>query len=264
MNEQEDIITHLGGPGILAGLSWAYRSACGRTLDTYSEADGHDGSWFGNTRHTLLRNRLNRVFSCDRYAGDEGVDEDLLYAELAAKDRVTMPNLDPGLVRLADLQSSPGWAFEQYRFLLASCKYGAIDQIPWPSKSPTKQRVARQFSPDPRQPTLFDWFVEEEVDGLEAALVNRDELDLVTFVVAHSLDPITGKMELVFGRPKLNFGGGAAWHWRQDLLSLPPFHGNRRIDDTPLPTGPSTVPDAPVRLRRATEERLGDRASVDK
>jgi hypothetical protein len=40
---------------------------------------------------------------------------------------------------------------------------------------------------------------------------------MVTFVVAHSLDPLSQQVELVFGRVRLNSGGGQAWRWRQDL-----------------------------------------------
>lgn len=267
MNEQQDIIAHLGAPGILAGVSWAYRSATDRTLDTYSEADGHDEAWFGNTRHTLFRNRLDRVFACDRYAissGNRSTDLDMLYAELSDRDIATMPDLEPNLVRRSDLNGSPGWAYEHYRFLLASCAVGKLDQLPWPQKSPTKQRVAHQRNPAPPQPSLFDWMPDEEISGLRAIVAEEQALDLTTFIVAHSLDPLTEDKELVLGRPRFNFGGGPAWHWRKDLLSLPPFGGGRRIDDTPLPSGPSTVPDAPVRLRRADEKQPGRRASVDR
>jgi hypothetical protein len=83
-------------------------------------------------------------------------------------------------------------------------------------------------------------------------------LDLVTFVVAHSLDPLSQQRELVFGRARLNAGGGPAWHWYQDLLTAPPTGGGRRRDEGPLPTGPDTVPDAPVRLRPKTNEQRDD------
>lgn len=263
MSEQQEVIAELGDAGVLAGVRWACLSATTRSLETYSEADGHDAAWLGNTRFTYFRNRLDRVFACERYAvpsGDDDADLDLLYAELSEHDRKTMPRLPPGLVRRANLNGSPGWAHGQRRFLLASSVFGKLDQMPWPQKSPTKQRVARQRNPEPPQPSLFEGFADEEIAGLETALA-ANELDMVTFVVAHSLDPLSQQVELAFGRPRLNTGGGQAWHWRQNLLGTPPADGGRRPSDTPLPTGPKTVPDAAVRLRDQADERRGDRAN---
>ncbi|MGL5865788.1 MAG: hypothetical protein ACRCYX_07930 [Dermatophilaceae bacterium] len=264
MSEQQDVITDLEEAGVLAGTRWAYHSATIRSLETYSEADGHDAAWLGNTRFTYFRNRLDRVFACEQYAvrsGDDDAGLDLLYAELSTLDRDTMPHLDPGLVRRSNLNGSPGWACGQRRFLLASGVFGKLDQTPWPQKSPTKQRVARQPNPDPAQPSLFESFADEEISGLESALNTANELDLVTFVIAHSLDSLSQQRELVLGRARLNSGGGHAWHWRQDLLGAPPADGGRRRGGTPLPTGPTVAPDdAPVRLRRQAGERRDDRA----
>ena len=263
MSEQQDVIAELGDVGVLAGVRWAYLSATTRSLETYSEGDGHDAAWLGNTRFTLLRDRLDRVFACERYAvrsGDDDADLDLLYDQLSERDIDTMPRLDAGLVRRSNLNGSPGWAYGAIRFLLASGAFGKLDQLPWPQKSPTKRRVARQRNPEPAQPSLFEDFALEEIGGLEAALAATQDLDLATYVVAHSLDPLSQKAELVFGRARLNSGGGQAWHWRQDLLGTPPIDGGRRTDDAPMPAGPNTVPDAPVRLRHPAEERREDRA----
>jgi len=254
----------LGDAGVLAGVRWAYLSATTRSLETYSEADGHDAAWLGNTRFTLFRNRLDRVFACERYAvhsGENDADLDLLYDQLSERDIETRPRLAAGLVHRSNLNGSPGWVYEATRFLLASGTFGKLDQLPWPQKSPTKQRVARQRNPEPPQPSLFEGFAPEEVGGLEAVLAAGQDLDLKTFVVAHSLDALSQQIELVFGRPRLNSGGGQAWHWRQDLLSAPPAAGGRRTDDAPAPNGPNTVPDAPVRLRRPAEDRRGRRTS---
>jgi hypothetical protein len=263
VSEQQDVIAELSEAGILAGVRWAYLSATTRSLETYSEGDGHDAAWLGNTRFTLFRNRLDRVFACEHYAvssGNDDADLDLLYAELSDRDISTMPRLDAALVRRSNVNGSPGWAHEERRFLLASCAFGKLDQLPWPQKSPTKQRVAQQRNPSPPQPSLFEGFADEEIAGLEAALTAERQLDLVTFVVAHSLDPLSQQVELVFGRARLNSGGGHAWHWRQDLLDTSPADDRRHTDDMPLPTGPNTVPDAPVHLRRPAEEPRGDRA----
>lgn len=240
-------------------MSWAFTSATARSLEDYSEADGHDATWLGQTRFTLFRDRLDRVFACERYAldsGDGGSDLDLLYERLSKRDIATMPRLASDLVRRADLKGSPGWAWQGYRFLLAACTYGKIDRVPWPQKSRTKQRVARQRNPESQQPSLFEGFADEELGGLEAAEAAAFELDLTTFVVAHSLDPVSEQMELVFGRPRLNRGGGQAWHWRQSLLEVPPAGGGG-LQPAPQPTGPTPVPDAPVRLRKAAEQRDG-------
>lgn len=267
MSEQQDVIGELSGAGVLGGVRWAYLSATTRSLESYSEADGHDAAWLGNTRFTYFRNRLDRVFACERYAvrsGDDDADLDLLYAELSEHDIETMPRLTPGLVSRSNLNGSPGWACGQRRFLLASCVFGKLDQVPWPQKSPTKQRVACQRNPEPPQPSLFEGFASEEIGGLEPSLTAVNEPDMVTFVVAHSLDPFSQQVELVFGRARLNSGGGPAWHWRKDLLGALPADRGRRTDDTQRPTGAGTVPDAPVRLRRRAEEFREDRASGER
>lgn len=268
MTEQQDVITELRDGGVLAGVRWAYVSATSRSLDTYSEADGHDATWLGNTRFTLFRDRLDRVFRCRRYAvhsGDDDIDVDLLHAELGKADVASLPRIQPRTVRRSDLNLSPGWAFADYRFLLASCEYGKLDQLPWSQKSPTKQRVARQINPEPPpQPTLFDVWDEEAAAELQAAaLAAEQNLGLRTFVVAHSLDPLSQHMELVLGRPRLNAGGGQAWHWWENLLATPPADGGRRTDNTPMPTNPNSEPDAPVRLRRRAQESRNDRAAGD-
>jgi hypothetical protein len=261
VSEQQDVIAELGDAGVLAGVRWAYLSATNRSLETYSEADGHDAAWLGNTRFTLFRDRLDRVFACERYAvhsGDIDADLDLLYDQLSKRDIETMPRLDTDTVRRSNLNGSPGWAHGATRFLLASGAFGNLDQLPWPQKSPTKRRVARQHNPEPPQPSLFEDFALEEVGGLEAALAASQDIDLTTYVVAHSLDPLSQRAELVFGRARLNSGGGKAWHWRHDLMGTPPADGRRRTGDAPMPAGPNTVPDVPVRLRRpATEQRDG-------
>lgn len=259
MSEEQDVIGNLGDAGILAGVRWAYRSAATRTLETYSEADGHDATWLGTTRFTLFRNRLDRVFACEQYAvqpagGD--ADLDVLYEMLSDQDVDSMPPLDPDLVSRSDLNGSPGWVHGKRRFLLASCAYGELDQLPWPRKSPTKQQVARQPSPDPPpQGSLFEGLAPEEVGGLETVLAGERDLEIDTFVVAHSLDPVSYRSELVLGRPRLNSSGGAAWHWRHDLLDIPPAGGGRRTDDAPPPGDPSGETDAPVRLRRPASEQ---------
>ena len=257
VSEQRDVIAELGDAGVLAGVRWAYLSATARALDMYSEADGHDAALLGSIRYTLFRDRLDRVFACERYAvrsGNDDADLDLLYDQLSEHDRAAMPRLDAELVRRSNLNGSPGWAHSDLRFLLASCEFGKLDRLPWPQKSQTKQRVAKQRDPEPPQPTLFDGLEPEEIGGLEM-LATGQELDLRTYVVAHTLHPLSQQIELALGRARLNSGGGQAWRWKQDLLAAPPADGSRRSGETLLPAGPDPVPDAPVRLRQRAEER---------
>lgn len=258
MSEQHDVVEALEGAGVLAGVRWAYASATTQSLEDYSPGSGHDTTWLGQTRFTLFRDRMDRVFACGRYEvnpDDGNFDLDVLYEALPSRDIDAMPPLLPGLVRRADVYGSPGWAWQKYRLLLAACPYGKIERVSWPQKSPTKQRVARQRSPEDH-PTLFDGFVEDEIPGLREALAVSD-LELKTFVVAHSLDPISEQRELVLGRPKMNAGGGQAWHWRHNLLEPLPADGGARREPAPLPPAATQVPDAHVRLRNAGEQRDG-------
>lgn len=252
MSERDDVIEPLRAAGVLDGIRWAHESACGRTMDDFEEDAGHDGAWLGCTRHVLLRDRLDRVFASGRYTLDQGseVSEglDLVYAQLTARDIAAMPNVTPSTVRRDDLNNSPGWGFESIRFLIASAPFGRIDRLPWPRKSPTKQLVASQPNPEPL-PTLFDDFPPGEVAGLAAA-VDEELVDRDTFVVAHSLDPVDGLSELVFGRPRINEGGGPAWFWYVDLRNEPPTETRRNAEPPSPSSPPDVVPDAPVRLRR--------------
>jgi len=185
----------------------------------------------------------------------------VLYAELSDQDLMTMPRLLPGLVRRCDLRGSAGWGYRGCRFLLASGEFGGLGTLPWLHKSTTKQLVAVQRNPGVRQPSLFEAMLAETLlaeggapeafGGIDAALLAADgELDLVTYVVAHSLDAFSGEIELVLGRPRLNLGGGPAWHWYQDLLTVPLPGAGLRPSAGQVPSDPSGVPDAPVRLRR--------------
>nr|WP_276978301.1 hypothetical protein [Ferrimicrobium acidiphilum] len=266
MNEQQEVMAVLGDAGVLAGIRWAYISATDRVTDDYSEATGHDATWAGMTRFTLLRDRLDRVFACGKYAlaagGDGSVSLDLLHVELSEQDIKTMPHLSPDLVERADLNGSPGWAWGEWQWLLASCAYGKIDQLPWPQKSPTKQQVARQRNPQPPQLGLFEGFADAEIAGLELLGTPKVSLDRQTLVIAHAQDMDHGKREAVLGRPRLNAGGGPAWHWYLNLLTGPSSGGQRHLDNAPHPLDPDNVPDAPVRLRRDHKEHtVGEQAS---
>jgi hypothetical protein len=264
MSEQHDVMAGLSDAGVITGIRWAYLSAARQVLEDYSEPAGHDTTWVGLTRFTFFRDRLDRVFSCGRYAlpvgGDVVNSPDVLHAALSEQDIRNMPELPPDLVSRADLNGSPGWARHGWRWLLASCAFGKIGQLPWPQKSPTKQRVARQPNPDPDQRSLFEGVADEEVGGLEALFAAAHQLDQETLVVAHTLAIDRGSRELVIGRPRLNAGGGDAWHWYQDLLFASGGSGGQ-TGDMPRPAGPQPmIPDAPVRLRRPADEESGQHA----
>ncbi|PUB32455.1 hypothetical protein C8K30_101981 [Promicromonospora sp. AC04] len=254
MSERDDVIEALGGAGILDAIRWAYDSATLRVLDDYSEDAGHDAVWLGVTRFTLFRDRLDRVFSCGRYAVRAGVDAtaslDVVRTALSAREVATMPSIPPHAVVRNDLTGSPGWATADLRWLVASVPPGkGVNNFSWTQASPTKQRVAQQPSTDPDLQTLFDHLAPEEQAGIEA-LTDAHLLDLPTLVVAHSLNALTGVRELVLGHPRLNPRGGEAWQWSHDLLQSPPPDGGRIRPSTPMPSAPDGVPDAPVKLRR--------------
>ena len=187
--------------------------------EDYSDAAGHDATWAGMTRFTLLRDRLDRVFACGKYAlatgGDDSVSQDLLHAELTERGHPTMPHLAPDLVERADLNGSSGWAWQEWRWLLASCAYGKIDQLPWPQKSPTKQQVASQRNPEPPQPSLFEGLDDAEVAGLVLLGSPDAQLDRQTLVVAHTQDMDHDEREVVDGPPP------AERRWRTGVALAP-------------------------------------------
>jgi hypothetical protein len=258
MTERADLIKDLAAAMVLPGIRWAYESATARLLEDYSEPAGYDEGWIGTSRWVLFRDRLDRVFSCGRYTVADAVDAslsmDVLNAELPAREISSRPVIAPGVVVRSNLNGSPGWSFGGVRWLLASGKFGKLDEHPWPQKSPTKQRVAMQPATDSDHPTLFDDFEDDEQGGL-LALPDVAQLDLETLIVGHTLAADHGGKELVIGKPRLNFGGGAAWHWMYDLLQSPPPDGGRVRPTGPVPSAPDGVPDAPVKLRPAVKQR---------
>ncbi|MFI1200902.1 hypothetical protein ACH4VR_15890 [Streptomyces sp. NPDC020883] len=261
MSEEQDALDCLREAGVLAGIGWAAKSAYARTMQDYDPEAGHGPGWVGYTAHDFLKDRQDRVFSCGRYtvsspteasAGMDVVAQGLLPGEYDA-----MPRIEPGLVTRFNLNSSPGWRFANWRWLQTSFTFGHVDEIPWPQKSPTKQRVAAQPDPDP-QPTLFDAdpdFAEFVSDLVEA---EEDTENLVTLVLAHAVQKELNVRELFLGRSRLNPGGGMAWYWKHDLLDYIPEIVDRKpqpIVPAPRP-GSEAVADATVRLRR--QKREGD------
>lgn len=268
MGEREEVVAELRAAGVLDGVRWAFDSAVERVLDDYSEAAGHDAAWFGITRFVLLRDRLDRAFACRRYVVPEEADAslslDVLHAELSEAGAASMPRLQSGAVRRADLNGSPGWRYGRWRLLLASSAFGAVTELSWVRKSPTKRRVADRYVVSPDQQTLFDAVNpgDPASEGGPAVVALPPDDGLETLVVGHSLDPNGLGAELVLGRPRLNVGGGNAWHWMHDLLAGPPLMGGRDSNTRPDPIGPSPVPDARVSLRRQAGGRTDSAPGV--
>ena len=262
MSEQQDALEDLERAGVLAGIAWGAASTYARTMSDYDPEAGHDQGWVGYTAHGFLRDRLDRVFSCGKYtvgsSGDEQSGLDTVAAGLLEGEFDLMPRLSPGTVVRANLNGSPGWRFGDWRWLLASFRYGESDDIPWSQKSPTKRRVASQPLPD--QPMLP--LGEDELHLLSDVveeLTRVDEGDLTTLVVAHSIHKEREIQELFLGRSRLSNGSESAWHWKHDLLASPPGNfGARPKPAEPEPSsGSDAEPDAKVRLRRQTQEGDG-------
>ena len=257
MSDRDAVISRLESQGVLLSIRWAFLSATDRVASDYSEAAGHDATWIGVSRFTLFRDRLDRVFSCGRYAVQEGGDGsaslDLLHAELPPRDIESFPVLEAGTVRRSNLNGSPGWATDEFRFLLASAPLRGLDDLPWPRKSPTKQLIASQPHPDPDQGSLFEDIVDDERGGI-TELLAAEALALDTLVAAHAQDAERAERQLVIGRPRLNEGGGSAWHWMHNLLEAPLRGGGRLQTPEPQTPSPSPAPDAPVRLRKHVEQ----------
>ncbi|MEV7313912.1 hypothetical protein AB0N56_13345 [Streptomyces microflavus] len=271
MSEQQDALEDLDSRGVLAGLAWADASAYRRTMDDYDPDTGHDQGWVGSTAHRLFVDRLHRVFSTGKHSVDSpesaSAGLDLVAAGLAPGEHRKMPSIRPGVVVWSDLNQSPGWRCGDWRLLLTSFVYGESNSIPWPQKSPTKQRVASQGRPagwlDPH-PTLFGDEPEYLTAAIQALRDEDAELNATTLIVAHSIERELSIRELYLGRSRLNRGGGDAWYWKHDLLAANPGTPTAK----PIPTSPdprpgsSSIQDAPVRLRRLPSEGSGERRDV--
>ncbi|MFY9635576.1 MAG: hypothetical protein WAL27_12695 [Cellulosimicrobium cellulans] len=270
MTEREDLLRRLEHAGILGAISWAYRSAARQVAEDYSEESGHDVAWVGQTRYTLFRDRLDRVFSCGRYslAADAmpGEGRDVVTATLPQAEIDSMPAIEADVVQRSNLNKSVGWSFEDIRWLLASGPYRKLDAIRWDRKSQTKKLVAQQRNFNPDQASLFEALPEDETAALFNATTSPDfeELDRLTLVVAHSQDVVSWLGELGIGMPRLSQGDGSAWNWFSNLLAAPPVRTNSRLvvqaasSDDHL-----NEPDAPVKLRsrNAASNRLQKNAT---
>ncbi|GAA3733565.1 hypothetical protein [Salinactinospora qingdaonensis] len=253
MTEQEQVLEDLSADGVVDAITWAQRSTYRRVLADLSREAGYKNSSIGTAAYDVMVDRLDRVCQCGPFEPDPDAPEggsDVLYEGLHTDEQLERWLLPSGQVVRDDANGSQGWRSGRWRWLRASFKFDKIDEIRWPTKSFTKQRVAQQ--PYPEEDALFSVEELEELGGMTAAFSLEEFRE--TLVLAHSADIITGQTQLFLGRPRWNVDGGPAWHWRHDLLGLSPEDGRGQVGDepfAPMPTTPSEVADAPVRLRPA-------------
>lgn len=255
MSERDDVLRTLSDAGIVRAIRWAFLSAAAGVAEDYRPGKGYDEGWCGYSRHTLLRDRLNRVFSLGTYYLPAGADArdniDVVFEEIPESERTQFPFVAPGLVEGADLNGSPGWTYNDLRLLIASIPHDDIDDIAWQSRSATKQLVAGQPDPDRDLDTLLhrlaasgDRAAQELLAEYEAA----QQLDMPTYFIGHGHDLVGGgRQRLLLGRPQLH--AGAPWAWTHDLLTTPPPRTGG-IEPPHASPDPSDAPDARVRLRR--------------
>jgi hypothetical protein len=259
MDDEQQVISGLTDTGVLVGFIWAWGSASAQTLEDFSEEQGHDEAWFGTTRHTLLKDRMHRVFSTGKYlhpVDGVAVDTSLVLQGLRPAERESLPKIEPGMVRYRPLNGSPAWVCGGHRYLLASAPVGRVADLPWSRKSPTKQAVAARPAPDLVQSLFTASDMEDPGDVLTPWF---DDLAADALVLAHSLSSSTGVGEFVLGRPCDNDGGGSAWYWHRDLLAFGPRPTPRRAPKV-IPIGDDSEPDALVRLRRSGVSGLEQQA----
>ena len=271
MNEDEKVIGELTDAGIVAALSWAVTSAYARAWSDYDPETGHNQTVLGVTAHTLITNRQDRAFRLERYsAAEDDQDRDILLAGLLPHELDSLPIVSG--VERSDLNNSPAWRHEHYRWFLTSFEHGKVHDIAWGRKSPTKKKIAAQAIIDnPEQfvlPGTYDQPVGHTLDPvtLRELLEANARDSLLSIVLAHSVNPHTGVVELFLGRPQLNVGGGKPWVWLRSLLAGEGAASVEARSDSQkqaeLARG-TEVPEAPVRLRpRVAGEEPGSQSEV--
>lgn len=254
--EKTKVIGALSRSRVLDAVRWAYDSAAAGVAEDYRPGKGYDEGWCGFSRHTLLRDRLDRAFSLGPYSVPVGTDPhdnlDIVFEAIPENERATFPFVSPGVVERADLNGSPGWRYGDYRLLIASIPHDDVDDISWQRRSSTKQLVASQPDPEADEESLLhrlaaagDMGSQAILDALEVA----KPLDIPTFIVGHGHDVIGGgRRRLIVGRPQLQ--AGEPWAWTHNLLSTPPPKSGGLKVPAANPD-PTQAPDAQVRLRRS-------------
>ncbi|TLW91336.1 hypothetical protein FFT09_19020 [Saccharomonospora piscinae] len=263
MAEEDQVLDLLADRGVLEALLWAHGSAYGQVRQDFNPEGGQKQGWIGYNAYTYLVDRLDRVFQCGDYqapSGEGPVGRDVLAAGIS--DFATMPDLAPGTVVRHDLNGSPGWMVDGWRWLLASYPFGQVTKIRWTDKSETKQTVARQ----PHNTDDGGLFTIEDVAGLPRLeeLGDHEQLLRNTLVLAHAMDSNTVDFELFLGRIRWNQDRGDAWVWRSDLLDrqTPPPAGRTtpKLPDNPVPPSSTEANDAPVSIRRLPNDSSAPRA----
>ncbi|MFF2511561.1 hypothetical protein [Streptomyces sp. NPDC058086] len=266
MTEQEEVVSDLSKAAVFAGISWAVASAYAETMRDYDPRRGYGPGYVGYTAHGLICDRMDRVFSCGDFQLPVGIPAeagmDAVREGLHPTDVDKMPRVGPHLVSYSPLNNSPGWQFGSRRWLLQSFPFGRSRKIRWATKSDTKRRVASHPDPDPAQQDLFSAWLDEFEPV--PALMDADDGEAVdTFVVGHSIHEELKERELIFGRP--NLVSHQSWHWKYDLMTLPPEQGGGvpvGYDPQPYTPNPNeVVSDAPVRLRQTPKERNSNETS---
>ncbi|MBB1157102.1 hypothetical protein [Amycolatopsis dendrobii] len=264
MAEEDDVMSNLRARGILAGISWAHRSAYEQVRQDYNPAGGHTQGWIGYNAHIYLRDRLDRVFQCETYAvppGHDSAGRDVLAEGISDRDSRSMPLLPAGTVVRSDLNGSPGWSAAGWRWLLASYEYGQVAKIRWTERSETKQLVARQ----PHAVDDGGLFPLATLPGLPPvnSLPDHERELRQTLVLAHAMDSTTTDFEVFFGRIRWNVDHGDAWAWRVDLQDngySSPHKAQPGPTQNLARTAGDTVEDADVRMRRPARGENGPRA----
>ena len=262
MSEHEDVLEDLQGHGVLAGIAWAVAASRRRLLQDAEGEPAYGQTWIGQTAHSLMCDRLDRVFACAGYAhaaGQAEVGLDVLHAGLTAEEVRAMPTITPGLVVRNGLNGSPGWRCGQWRWLMSSYLPRAVEDIRWSVKRPTKQHVAQQGYKAASIPhevlALFE---------VEAAAFQPPGDGITTLVLAHAFDVQEASSEAYLGRSQYNPEGESPWYWKEPITesTRTMIIGGR--DDSRLALVSDDEADAPVRLRQ-TRLREGDAAtSTDK
>lgn len=249
MSERDEAIADLSEAGILDCFRWAWASVCLWLAEEYEPTTGLDQGWLGLSGHKLLKDRLDRVFRCRAYSVQDPDDDeaglDVLLGGLFPGEASTLLQLRPGPVERADVTFSPGWRHGPWHWLLSAFPPGGIQKIDWRAKSPTKQRIAGQPSPE-----QFDLFTSHP--DSEAVIAPS------TLIVAHSYDGDLQSKELFLGSPTIDPNSENPWNWAVDLLDGWPDTGVSTIPtwpDLPQPPETDTVADAPVRLRANEDDR---------
>jgi len=258
VTEKDDALNELGAVDALNALRWAHRTAYSTVMNAYDPDTGHDQGWVGYTGYKLMCDRLDRVFSCKKYAVKSETDAaaglDVVALGLTdPKDIDTMPRLKPGSVIRHDVNGSAGWRCGRWTFITASFAFGGIDRIAWPTKSPTKQRVASQGNPEQLTLPFEEFGLGEAFERVMEALQPEGPV----LILAHAIDTFTSEGELYLGRSAFNLRGTEPWFWKENLLKgSSPASGVRPIDPK-MPTGPiaNNVKDADVRLRHGKAEK---------